>query len=67
MQVGDQNFIKRLIEAGLADGIIIEVLSAVDTKSQINMTQDSIIFLFVYLIAVSLWVLYLNLNSPIAI
>ena len=39
-KVGDQEFVKHLIETGLSDGIMIEVLSGVDTTTQIKVIQD---------------------------
>jgi HlyD family secretion protein len=40
VKVGDQEFDKRLIETGLSDGIMIEVLSGVDTTALIKVIQD---------------------------
>jgi HlyD family secretion protein len=40
VKVGDQQFERRQIETGLSDGIMIEVLSGVDTTAQIKIIQD---------------------------
>ena len=40
IETGDQEFVKRMVETGLSDGIMIEVLSGVDTTARIKVIQD---------------------------
>ncbi len=40
VQVGDQEFEKRMVEVGLSDGIQIEVLNGVDTTTQVKVQKQ---------------------------